>query len=407
MFLALLVQLSADPVVVSGGTANDYESWIARLNDSRLLVIFARNPDWQSGDIYQTYSADDGLSWSQPQPVIAENGDQATLSFVQQLNGELRLWYASNQNGGYRIFTAYSPDGWNWIVEGEIDLGWDQNDQFYDPNVIMEDDGSFTMSYVKMGGGAYVAHKPFAGEWDQDMTLVAPGAYRARIATLLDGGYVVAYHKRTGSTYEYDVFIQTGCDLSDWNDPVQISDNHNSHDPFILGNYQGDYVIMYAKYQYPAYNIVSRRSEDLIVWGDEEFLTQDNDNNTQPHFFFENEQIYLIWAHAVYYPIDHDVYFELYDTATASLQKTIEPHSMFEISPNPCKTYLDIRLSENMRSDFTLDVFDLKGRRIMTRRGMNNSGYELSLDLSRQSRGIYFIRMKSLLGNEIKKFNIY
>jgi len=52
--LALLAPISA-PVqaatVVSGGAGNDYESWIERLHDGRLLVILDRNPDWASGDL--------------------------------------------------------------------------------------------------------------------------------------------------------------------------------------------------------------------------------------------------------------------------------------------------------------------------------------------------------------------
>jgi hypothetical protein len=52
----------AVPVIVSGGPENDYESWILRLNDNRLMVIFDRNPDWASGDLYVTFSSDDGAT---------------------------------------------------------------------------------------------------------------------------------------------------------------------------------------------------------------------------------------------------------------------------------------------------------------------------------------------------------
>ncbi len=52
--------LFADPVVVSGTADNDYESWIARLNDDRLMVVFDRNPDFRTGDLYVTFSTNDG-----------------------------------------------------------------------------------------------------------------------------------------------------------------------------------------------------------------------------------------------------------------------------------------------------------------------------------------------------------
>ena len=100
------LMIHADPIVVSGGPENDYESWIIRLDDNRLMVIFCRNPDFNSGDLYVTFSSDNGDSWDSVLPIIEDTGDQATLSFLQLPDNTLRLWYASNEGGTYGIYSG-------------------------------------------------------------------------------------------------------------------------------------------------------------------------------------------------------------------------------------------------------------------------------------------------------------
>jgi hypothetical protein len=310
-FIALLVSfLHAGPIVVSGGPGNDYESWIARLSDHRLMVVFDRNPDWASGDLYVTFSSDDGSTWSEPQLIISESGDQATLSFVQMPDGLLRLWYASNQGGAYAIYTAHSEDGEVWTVDGPIDLGWSSSTTHYDPTVILEADSSLTMSYVVSSSGVYIAHCPWGGDWDTDMTMVSSSGYRARVTKHSNNTYLYAYHKRTGGTYDYDVFVTTSTDRINWSAPVRLTNNMNSHDPFPGEMSDGAYIVYYAKYVAPAYNLCRRRSYDAVNWEPEEQITLDATNNTQPHFFAEMNYIYLVYAHAVSYPDDHDVYFD-------------------------------------------------------------------------------------------------
>lgn len=57
--LLLPALLARNPVVISGGPENDYESWIARLRDGRLMVVFDRSPDFRSGDLHVTLSNED------------------------------------------------------------------------------------------------------------------------------------------------------------------------------------------------------------------------------------------------------------------------------------------------------------------------------------------------------------
>ena len=311
LFLAMVVnRVTATPTVVSGGQDNDYESWIERLQDGRLMIIFARNPDWASGDLFVTFSSDDGVSWTEEAAIISEPGDQATLSFTQFDDGLLQLWYASNESGLYRIYSATSLHGSDWTQEGEIDLGWSDQPQYYDPTVVREPDGSLTMSYIVSGDGVYVAHQPAGGTWDTDRNQVNSSGYRARIMQHSENGYLCSYHRRTGGQYEYDVFVRQSDDLVDWSDEVRLTTNQNSHDPFAGQMPDGSYMVYYAKHTAPAYNLWRRHSIDGVTWEPEEQITTDNSNNTQPHFFTDSSNLMLVWAHAVSYPNNHDVYFE-------------------------------------------------------------------------------------------------
>ncbi len=307
-FLVLVhAVLLAETLVVSGGPDNDYESWIDRTSDDRLMVMFCRNPDWVSGDIYATFSSDDGISWTIPQPAISRSGDQATLCFVVLPDKSYRIWYASNESGGYKIYTAHSEDGLVWLDDGPVDLGWTSPAQYYDPTVILEADGSLTMAYVVSGSGVFIAHANSDGIWDKLKTNLATSAYRPRIIKHSSGQYAYVYHQRTGTSSQYDVFMTTSVDRLAWSTPVRLTTNQNSHDPFVTELQDGSYAVYYAKYTSPAYNINRRTSQDAVTWSPEEAITSDPTNNTQPHLLIEPSATFMTYAHAIEYPDDHDV----------------------------------------------------------------------------------------------------
>lgn len=393
------IVIFAEPVVVCGGPENDYESWLIRLNDGRLMVVFDRNPDWQSGDLYVSFSSDDGQTWAESEPVIVNTGDQATLSLMQMPGDTLRLWYASNESGAYKIYSAYSLDGLVWAVEEALNLGWSAGQNYYDPTVIIEPDSSLTMSYVAMGHGGCIAHCPYGGDWDTDRTLVGAGGYRARVMRHTDGTYLYAYHKRTGGQYDYDVFAQTSTDRINWSTPIQLTTNQNSHDPFPGQMPDGSYMIYYAKYQAPAYNLCCRRSFDAVNWEDEQQITYDPTNNTQPHFFIENEDIYLVWAHAVSYPYNHDVYFEKFSYQTDITNSNIENHLLPRIKissfPNPFNTSTIIQYNLLKTSDVNIAIYDILGRKLETLISETQpaGNYHIIWDANGVSTGVYFYRL--------------
>lgn len=409
--LAALSPLTARAVtVVSGGPGNDYESWIERLGDGRLMVVFDRNPDWASGDLYVTFSEDDGESWSVPAPIIVRNGDQATLSFVQMPSDTLRLFFASNETGLYKIRSAWSLDGLTWIDEGVVPLGWGASQQYYDPTVELEPDGSLTMSYVAMGSGVYVAHRPAGGAWDTHRTQVSSSGYRPRILRSSNGRYLYAYHMRVGTTTQYDVLVRGSDDLVNWSDPVRVTFNLNSHDPFPCELSDHTLLLTYAKHTGSAYNIYRRTSPDGVSWSTESALTDDPTNNTQPHLLPDGQHLFLVYAHAVSYPSDHDVYLDVLGDPSAVGEDDGIPFGEgraitgpgrpgtalpLTVHPNPCREAVMLHYRLDHAGEVTIELFDLLGRRLVRRtEGHRHPGsHEVRLDLSQVPSGACFCRI--------------
>ena len=395
----------ADPIIISNGPENDYESWIARLNNGRLMTVFCRNPDWASGDLYVSFSVNNGLSWSNEQVVLQAEGDQATLSFVQMLSGTIRLFYASNETGNYKIYEATSADGRSWQFNGALDLGWDNNTNFYDPTVILEPDGSLTMSYVVMSNGVYIAHCLDGGAWDTDRIMVAASAYRPRIMKHTGGNYLYAYHTRTGGNYEYDVFVKTSTDLSNWSEPVRITTNLNSHDPFVCEMYDGSCMIYYAKYDGTAYNICRRRSFDMLNWEPEEQITDDTTNNTQPHLWVEDNELYMTYAHAINYPDDHDVYLQKSEYMTGIDDDAKIPQEIglkLTAYPNPFNMSTQISFLLDSPQSVRLDIYNVLGQKVANLLATDLSSGQHYFNWSADGlvSGLYFARLTADSGQD-------
>lgn len=405
LLIPAAISLHGDPVVLSGGPANDYESWIIRTNDDRLMAIFCRNPDWQSGDLYATFSVDNGTTWEEPTVIIEKPFDQATLSFLQLPGDTFRVWYASNENVTYCIHSAHSFDGTTWNDDGPIDLGWDVWDMHYDPTVIIEPDSSLTMSY-RGPGGAYITHRPHNGVWDTLRTMVGPSGYRPRVMKHTDGTYLYAYHRNT--TAGYEIFVRTSLDRVTWTPELRMTFEGNSHDPFPNETTDGAYMLYYATHSPPAYNLYRRISYDAVNWGEEVQITFDATNNTQPHFFVEDNDVYLIWAHAILFPDDHDVYFErTYYTGINKAETLIRKTTTtrLHLYPNPCSKQIAVVIPEYKEGSLNLSVYDTRGRIVTQLRRPQMHGVDRFVTSTADLQpGVYFLLIDCTTGHYCNSF---
>ena len=404
--------LYTEPIIVSGGWQNDYESWLTRLSDHRIMLVFCRNPNFNAGELYVTFSENDGYDWSEPQLIISAPGDQTLASFVQLADDTFRLFYSSNENGNYCIHEARSENGLDWEVLGQVDLGWNQNVMHYDPNIFLCHDESLIMTYVVSGQGVFVASSEQDDEWDNEQQFIDNSAYRPRIIQTGDSLFVLTYHKHNGpGQYDYDVFVKYSPDFQNWSEAIQVTTNNNSHDPFIQEADNGTFYLYYAKYTGSCYKLRRRISEDLINWSEEEIVTQPISNDTQPHFFIEDDAIYLSWAHAVNYPDNHDVYFQKFsEEVNLNNDNSTELPIKLYCYPNPFNPVINISFALKKQQKIKVSIYNLKGERIkiLCNRIYNIGNHSVNWNGTdsnnkKVSSGVYFYKFTTDEMNVIKK----
>jgi hypothetical protein len=187
-----------------------------------------------------------------------------------------------------------------------------------------------------------------------------------------------------------------------------LTNNLNSHDPFPNQTPDGAYLVYYAKYEPPAYNLHRRRSYNTIDWEPEEQITSDPTNNTQPHFFIESDDIYLIWAHAVNFPDDHDVYFERFSypgVEETNTEIVVKSTMSVTISPNPCTEHVIISLHSQHMNEVEISLYNVLGQLIDKQiRKINYGTTPFLLNISALSNGTYFVRVSSPHGQIFERF---
>ncbi|KQC14444.1 MAG: hypothetical protein APR63_05645 [Desulfuromonas sp. SDB] len=394
IILMLWFNLYSTPVPVTSGVENDVIGRMCQFSNGNILAVIERNPDWNSGDLYSIISTDDGNTWGTLHPAVINSGNQSTFSLISLPGDTFMLFYASNEGGAYKIYRTQSTDGINWIPQGQINLGWQSGQSVYDPIVIRENDNSLTMTYIAMGYGAYVAHQPWQGQWDSLKTQVQANAYRARICRHADGTYMAAYHRRTGSTYEYDVFVKTSPDRLNWSGETQLTTNKNSHDPFCGIAPDGAYLVFYAKYTV-AYNLYYRRAYVPTIWETEVPITSDAVNNTEPSFYSMPNYLYLIWTHAVNYQTDNDIYFEkIFYTCLGVEHPPHENTSMnSSVTISQKHQTITINFSSSCQGNYPLKIYNISGQMIFQDNIQANGTANVTYDLGHLSPNIYFLKL--------------
>ncbi len=383
LVLFLFCHLLVSQTIISGGSENDIIGRICRLPNSSLATIVERNPDWGSGDLYISFSADDGTSWSDLSPVVVKSGNQSTHCIVVTPDDSLRVYYASNETGTYKIRTISSADGITWVNDFQLDLGWPQSQGVYDPHVIVEDDGSMTMTYVKFGGGGYVAHCTEINEWDLNKSIIQSGAFRIRICKQSSGKYLAAYHRNIGGN-QYEAHVRFSYDLIIWSDVTLLTGSGNTHDP-TCNTVNDEFWVFYSTYKNGAYNLFKRSSSDGLYWSEEEQFTNDNTNNTQSAFFAEADNVYLIWTHAINYNTDNDIYFEKYEITGFSEYNELEDN--FDVIRISNQNFL-LMLPSGLSGPAELSVYNMQGQLVQRKllyAGTGNYRFDIELDIS----GVY------------------
>jgi hypothetical protein len=309
--------VAATPVNVTSGSSLDYQPSVIRTEpDGLLMVVFERiEPTTFHGDLFVTFSDDEGATWTLPVRAVGSSLNERHPSLVQLAEDSYVLMYLVDETGvgSYRIHRATSSDGISWTEQGPIDLGWSTSGEI-NPCVVHEGAGVLTMSYQR--SGAFIARSLDGGvSWDHLRTQISTTwAALPRLAwRSSDNTYVVSYQINPDGNNNLDVVLKTSTDPYLWSGPeIAISADVNSHDsqPAVLAD--GPFIVSYARVVGSVFDVYYRTSCDGLSWSDQERVTDDPLHyDTQPHpiAHLDPSRVKLLWSHQVSsQPYeDHDV----------------------------------------------------------------------------------------------------
>jgi len=366
--LFLLMALAGTPVVVSGGSSIDYTPSPLQNADGSILVAFERmTPPGQGfiGDIFITASTDTGSSWSTPTVVVEGAANQRHPALVHVPSGGYRLVYLSDESGGYRIFSAFSPDGVTWTEEGQVDLGWTAG-SYGNPTVTSEGDTALVISYDKFFGlGGYLARSTDGGiSWDTEMRRINTKGRLNRIIRHPDGTYLCAWQE-TGGGSIVNIFASFSSDLETWAPSESLTTNNNGHDamPYI----DEDQVpwIYYAKYEGTVYRIMRREVPVWGSYGEELLIHEDSHHSTQPHpILLADGRTALFWGSWWSSYNESDIMMEILDlTGIEQEDSTGDPISI-SLYPSPFAGTLSVYIHSSENTSGSIAVYDLSGRQV-------------------------------------------
>ncbi len=401
LVLAAFLALPAaayDIVQVTDDASLNYMPSMIERDDRTLMLAYERlDSSFASGDVLVTTSAL-GASWATPTVVVDGPGNERHPALVQLDDGSFQVYYLSDESGGYRIHMADSPDGVTWTSRGEVDLGWTTED-LVNPTVIVEDDGSLTMTYDVLSDGGYIAHSVDGVSWDQAKTRVSSGSLN-RIMRHSDGTYVLSYQRKTGLWYyQIDVFTKTSTDRVTWSGENRVTSNQNSHDSMPVELADGQYALYYAVSNGgDPYELVSRVSPDGVGWSTEHPWLPYTGWDTQPHpVVLSNGIVALAWARGPAQDAT-EVHFALLDPPTGVAG---EPHATPEppaarklrASPNPFAAGTSLTLSPDADGIACVIIHDAAGRFVRRLTGTDEVRWDGRDSAGRSlPSGVYFAR---------------
>jgi hypothetical protein len=287
-----LLPATAAGAPIYAGPETDYQPSLIRTRDGRLMIALERlGGRTNSGDLLVSTSADGGATWSVPSMAVGTRLNERHPSLVQHASGAFSLFYLQvDAKGAYRIHRATSADGTSWTRHGAVNLGWSTAGDM-NPSVIIEADGSLTMTYQRLTSGAYVGHiaRSLDGgtTWDALRTTVSDGgsAMLPRVAKReSDGLYMVSF-QATGPGGQMAIYARTSANPYSWSVPrVAVSEGQNAHDSQPIVLHDGRFMVTYAAVATDAGYNLYYRTTDVATWGAPVKLTTDlTEYDVQPH----------------------------------------------------------------------------------------------------------------------------
>ncbi len=304
---------------IYGGSESDYQPSLIRRADGKLMIVLERlAPRTNSGDLLVSTSADGGATWTTPAAIINTKLNERHPSLVQHASGTYSLFYIQvDTRNAYTIQRATSTNGTTWTNRGAVNLGWGTAGDM-NPSVILEADGSLTMTYQRSNGSAYagyIARSLDGGvTWDSRRTTVSDGlaGMLPRVAKRAsDGRYMVTF-QATGPGGQMAIYAKTSADPYAWSVPrAPVSEGENAHDsqPIVLED--GRFFVTYGAVAGDAGYNLYYRTTDGSAWGAPVKLTTDASQfDVQPHPILHGTpgHVVLSWGRQRAGASDYDIW---------------------------------------------------------------------------------------------------
>ncbi|HEX6910707.1 MAG TPA: hypothetical protein VF142_09930 [Longimicrobium sp.] len=288
----VLLEATTGAAPVYGGSENDYQPSLIRAADGRLMIVLERlAPRTNSGDLYVSTSSNGGASWSTPALIVGTRGNERHPSLVQHPSGSFSLFYLLvDKKGAYHIHRATSTNGTTWTQRGAVNLGWTTAGNM-NPSVIIEADGSLTMTYQRYTGTEYVGYIARSTDggatWDSLRTTITDGTQGMlpRVAKRASDGLYMVTFQATGPGGTLEIYARTSTDPYSWSGPrttvSMVADSHDSQ-PIVLED--GRFLVTYIGLGTDSGYNLYYRTTDGSAWAAPVKLTTDAaQSDVEPH----------------------------------------------------------------------------------------------------------------------------
>lgn len=236
----------------------------------------------------------DGLIWTKEPSIRVDIGEYAgwgvsSPEVVMLPNGTYRMYYTGHQTlnvyNNYRILSATSSDGINWVQDPGIRInnnGSYDNRYAYAPDIIELPDGTYRMYYTGLVWGGYGTYYILSAVSSDGLTWTKEGGIRIHPppnvtsgdTIILSGGTYRMYYSVPGGTSGGAMIISAvSSDGLTWIKESGIRvDNGGIYDfwgaagPHIVELPDGTYRMYYNGYDGAAGHILSAVSSDGLTW---------------------------------------------------------------------------------------------------------------------------------------------
>lgn len=241
-------------------------SLIQDKNNTYLMAVTCWNNGtddiWNTngtGDIWASKS-NDCTNWNATQVTNNSINDEQP-SLMQDSNGTYWLTWTSCSTDNYDVFLSNSVNGINWSTPIKMST-CSQNDTA--PRIIQSNDGKLVLYWVNQGKTIYRASVDNGTTWSAP-AIMFEHALEIEDVTMVqanDGKFYMVFEGYNSTYDEYNLFATNSSDLSNWEQPKQITKSHSEAHPCLTQDKNGKLWLVWASYR----QIITSEFSHYEIW---------------------------------------------------------------------------------------------------------------------------------------------